>query len=108
MKEAVILSAARTAVGKYGGSLKNFSAPQLGALAITEAVKRATLEPADIQECMMGIVLSAGTGQNPARQAALKAGLPVEIGSLNVNKICGSGPGRRSLAATRYAQGRTT
>lgn len=105
MKEAVILSAARTAVGKYGGSLKNFSAPQLGALAITEAVKRATLEPADIQECMMGIVLSAGTGQNPARQAALKAGLSVEIGSLNVNKICGSGLKTVMLAATSVRAG---
>ncbi|MBI0584800.1 MAG: acetyl-CoA C-acetyltransferase [Methanomassiliicoccus sp.] len=105
MKEVVILSAARTAVGKFGGSLKNFPAPQLGAVAIAEAVKRAELEPKDVQECMMGIVLSAGTGQNPARQAALRAGLPVEIGSLNVNKICGSGMKTVMLAATSVRAG---
>jgi acetyl-CoA C-acetyltransferase len=105
LTEAVILSAARTPVGKFGGSLKNFSAPQLGAIAITEAVKRATLEPKDVEECIMGIVLSAGTGQNPARQAALKAGLPVEIGSLNVNKICGSGLKSIMLAANSIKAG---
>jgi len=105
LTEAVILSAARTPVGKFGGSLKNFPAPQLGAVAIAEAVKRATLGPNDVQECMMGIVLSAGTGQNPARQAALKAGLPVEIGSLNVNKICGSGLKTVMLAANSVRVG---
>jgi acetyl-CoA C-acetyltransferase len=105
LKEAVIISAARTAVGKFGGSLKNFTAPQLGAVAITEAVKRATLQPKDVNECMMGIVLSAGVGQNPARQAALKAGLPVEIGSLNINKICGSGLKTVMLAASSVRAG---
>lgn len=105
MKEAVIISAVRTAVGKFGGSLKNYPAPQLGAVAIAEAVKRATLEPKDVQECMMGIVLPAGVGQNPARQAALKAGLPVEIGSLNVNKICGSGLKSVMLAASSVRAG---
>ena len=105
MKEAVILSAARTAVGKYGGSLKNTPAPKLGAITIAEAVRRATLQPEDVQECMMGIVLSAGTGQNPARQAALMAGLPVEIGSLNVNKICGSGLKTVMLAASSVRSG---
>jgi acetyl-CoA C-acetyltransferase len=105
LTEAVILSAARTPVGKFGGSLKNFTAPQLGAVAITEAVSRAKLEPKDVQECIMGIVLSAGVGQNPARQAALRAGLPVEIGSLNVNKICGSGLKSVMLAANSVRVG---
>jgi len=91
MTEAVILSAVRTGIGKFGGSLKNTPAPQLGATVIREAVTRAQLEPRDIQECMMGIVLSAGTGQNPARQSAIAAGLPEEIGSTNVNQVCGSG-----------------
>ncbi len=105
MTEAVILSAVRTPVGKFGGSLKNIPAPQLGATAITEAVSRARLEPKDVQECMMGIVLSAGVGQNPARQAAIRAGLPVEIGSLNVNKICGSGLKAVMLAANSIRVG---
>ena len=105
MNEAVIVSATRTAVGKLGGALKGISAPQLGATVISEAVKRASLEPTDIQECIMGIVLSAGTGQNAARQAALTAGLPVEIGSLNVNKICGSGLKSIMLAANSIRVG---
>ena len=105
MKEAVILSAVRTPVGKFGGSLKNFSSPQLGAMAIAEAVKRAGVAGADIQECIMGIVLPAGTGQNPARQAALGAGLPVEIGSFNVNKVCGSGLKSVMLAANSIRAG---
>jgi acetyl-CoA C-acetyltransferase len=105
LKEAVILSAARTPVGKFGGSLKDYPAPQLGAVAISAAVERAGVEPTEVQECMMGIVLSAGVGQNPARQAALKAGLAVEIGSLNVNKICGSGLKSVMLAATSIRAG---
>ena len=105
LKEAVIISAARTAVGKFGGSLKNYPAPQMGAVAIAEAVRRAALGPKDVQECMMGIVLSAGVGQNPARQAALKAGLPVEIGSMNINKICGSGLKAVMLAASSVRAG---
>ncbi len=99
MREVVILSAARTAIGKYGGTLSKVPVTDLGATVIRESVKRAKLEPRDIQECIMGIVLSAGIGQNPARQAALKAGLPPEIGSLNVNKICGSGLKSVMLAA---------
>jgi acetyl-CoA C-acetyltransferase len=105
VKEAVILSAVRTPVGKFGGSLKNFSAPQLGAMTIAEAVKRAGVAGTDIQECIMGIVLPAGTGQNPARQAALGAGLPVEIGSFNVNKVCGSGLKSVMLAANSIRAG---
>jgi acetyl-CoA C-acetyltransferase len=99
MQEVVILSATRTAIGKFGGTLKDVPAPELGAVVIKEAVRRATLKPEDIQECIMGNVLSAGIGQNPARQAAMKAGLRPEIGSLNVNKVCGSGLKAVMLAA---------
>lgn len=105
MTDVVILSAVRTPVGKFGGSLKNFPAPQLGAMAIAEAVKRAGVSGQDVQECIMGIVLPAGTGQNPARQAALRAGLPVEIGSFNVNKVCGSGLKSVMLAANSIRAG---
>lgn len=91
MKEVVILSAVRTAMGKFGGTLKGIEAPELGAKVVEESVKRAGLEPSGIQECIMGNVLSAGLGQNPARQAAIYAGLPEEIGSTTVNKVCGSG-----------------
>ncbi|NLK25433.1 MAG: acetyl-CoA C-acetyltransferase [Euryarchaeota archaeon] len=105
MREAVILSAVRTPVGKFGGSLKNFAAPRLGAMVIAEAVKRAGVSSQDVQECIMGNVLPAGTGQNPARQAALLAGLPVEIGSFNVNKVCGSGLKSVMLAANSVRAG---
>jgi len=105
VREAVILSAVRTPVGKFGGSLKNFAAPRLGAMVIAEAVKRAGVSSQDVQECIMGNVLPAGTGQNPARQAALLAGLPVEIGSFNVNKVCGSGLKSVMLAANSVRAG---
>ncbi|MEM2944034.1 MAG: acetyl-CoA C-acetyltransferase [Methanomassiliicoccales archaeon] len=105
MKEVVILSAARTAVGKFGGSLKDVPVYELGAQVIREAVKRAGLEPNDIQECIMGICLPAGVGQNPARMAALKAGLPCEIGSFNINKMCGSGLKSVMLAANAIKAG---
>ena len=75
MKEAVIVSATRTPVGKFGGGLKDLSAPKIGAIAVREAVRRAKLEPKDVEECIMGNVISAGLGQNPARQAALWGGL---------------------------------
>ncbi|MCK9322666.1 MAG: acetyl-CoA C-acetyltransferase [Candidatus Methanomethylophilaceae archaeon] len=91
MEEAVILSAARTPIGKYGKTLMDIKATELGAIAVREAVSRAGLVPTDIEECIMGNVLSAGLGQNPARQAAIGAGLPVEIGSYTVNAVCGSG-----------------
>ncbi|HUL38915.1 MAG TPA: acetyl-CoA C-acetyltransferase [Methanomassiliicoccales archaeon] len=103
--EAVILSACRTAIGKFGGTLKDVPAPDLGAAVIKESVSRAHLEPKDIHECIMGIVLSAGVGQNPTRQAALKAGLRPEIGSLNVNKVCGSGLKAVMLAANSIRAG---
>ena len=91
MEEVVILSAARTAIGKYGKALNGIKATELGAGAIAEAVKRANIMPADIEECIMGNVISTGLGQNPARQAAVGAGLPLEIGSYTLNDVCGSG-----------------
>jgi acetyl-CoA C-acetyltransferase len=90
-KQAVIISAARTPTGKFQGLLKGFTAPELGAVAIKEAVKRAGVDPANIDEVIMGCVVSAGLGQAPARQAALKAGLPPEVSALTVNMVCGSG-----------------
>ncbi|MDR2698826.1 MAG: acetyl-CoA C-acetyltransferase [Candidatus Methanoplasma sp.] len=91
MEEIVIVSAARTAIGKYGKALSGIKVTELGAAAIGGAVKRAGLAPADIEECIMGNVISTGLGQNPARQAAVGAGLPLEIGSYTVNDVCGSG-----------------
>ncbi len=91
MREAVIVSAVRTATGKFLGSLKGFTAPQLGALVVREAVRRAGIDPAIVDECIMGNVVSAGLGQNPARQAALNGGLPERVAALTINKVCGSG-----------------
>ena len=90
MDEVVIISAVRTAIGRYGRSLLPFSATQLGAMVIGEAVKRANIEPADVQEVIMGNVVSAGLGQNPARQAAIYGGIPVEVPATTVNKVCAS------------------
>src|ERR671922_251710 len=91
MSEALILSAVRTPIGKYLGSLSTFAAPQLGALVVQEALRRASLQPDQVDEVIMGHVLQAGVGQNPARQAALKAGLPSRMPAFTVNKVCGSG-----------------
>lgn len=91
MREAVILSAVRLPTGKFLGGLKDFSAPELGALVVREAVKRAGIDPASVDECIMGNVVSAGVGQAPARQAALKGGLGNHVGALTINKVCGSG-----------------
>ncbi len=91
MEDVVIVSAVRTPVGKFQGSLAGFTATQLGALVVREAVHRASLDPALIDECIMGNVVSAGLGQNPARQAALHGGLPPEVSALTINKVCGSG-----------------
>ena len=99
MKEALIVSAVRVPVGKFQGSLAPFSAPQLGALVVREAVRRAGLESARVDECIMGCVLQAGLGQSAARQAAIWGGLPPEAGALTVNKVCGSGLKAVSLAA---------
>lgn len=91
MKEVVIVSGVRTAQGKFAGSLKGFSAPQLGGMVIKEAVNRAELDLKDIDEVIMGNVVPAGLGQNVARQAAIAAGMPYEVGAFHVNKVCGSG-----------------
>ncbi|HEX6279231.1 MAG TPA: acetyl-CoA C-acetyltransferase [Pyrinomonadaceae bacterium] len=99
IQEAVIISAARTPVGKFQGALKGFSAPELGAIAIKEAVKRAGVEPSKVDEVIMGCVVQAGIGQAPARQAALKAGLPAEVSALTVNMVCGSGLRAVALAS---------
>src|SRR5215212_240682 len=91
MREAVIVSAVRTPTGKFLGALKSFTAPQLGALVVAEAVRRATVDPEIVDECIMGNVVSAGLGQNPARQAALRGGLPDHVAAVTINKVCGSG-----------------
>ena len=91
MADAFILSAVRTPIGKFLGSLSEVPAPQLGALVVGEALRRASVAGPDIDEVILGSVLQAGLGQNPARQAALKAGLPDSVAALTVNKVCGSG-----------------
>src|SRR5215469_5072801 len=97
--EIVIISGCRTPVGKFQGSLSDLSATQLGAIAVREAVKRAGIDPARVDECIMGNVVSAGLGQNPARQAALNGGLLPEVNALTINKVCGSGLKAVALAA---------
>ena len=91
LNEAVIISAARTPVGKFLGSLKGFSATELGSIVVRESVKRAGVKPEDVDEVIMGCVIQAGLGQNPARQAALNGGLPSTVSAVTVNKVCGSG-----------------
>ncbi len=91
MQDVVIVSAARTPTGKFLGALKGFKATELGAKVVAEAVKRAGIKPEQVDEVIMGNVISAGLGQNPARQAALGAGLPPAVGALTINKVCGSG-----------------
>jgi len=91
MRHAIIAGACRTPIGKFLGTLKGLSAPELGAIAIREAVARAGVRPDEVEEVVMGNVVSAGLGQNPARQAALKGGIPVTVPAVTVNKVCGSG-----------------
>jgi acetyl-CoA C-acetyltransferase len=91
MNEAVIVSAVRSATGKFQGALKGFTAPQLGALVVADAVRRAGIDATSVDECIMGNVVSAGLGQNPARQAALRGGLANHVAALTINKVCGSG-----------------
>ena len=105
MSNAVILSAVRTPTGKFLGALKDFTAPQLGTLAVREAVARAGIDPASVDECIMGNVIQAGNGQNPARQAALNGGLADHVAALTVNKVCGSGLKAVMLAAQGIATG---
>jgi acetyl-CoA C-acetyltransferase len=105
MREAVIVAAVRTPVGKFQGSLAGFTAPKLGAFVVREAVRRSGFEPGQIDECIMGCVLQAGLGQNPARQAAIYGGLAPESAALTVNQVCGSGLRAASLAAQAVALG---
>jgi len=106
--DVVILSACRTAVGKFQGSLSEFSAPQLGAIVVREAVKRAGVDPAQVDECIMGNVVSAGLGQNPARQAAIFGGLSSATGAMTINKVCGSGLKAVALAAQAIETGNSS
>src|SRR5262245_12965003 len=107
MRDPVILSAVRTPVGKFQGTLKPVSATQLGSIAVRAAVERAGLSPGQIDEVIMGNVISAGLGQNPARQAALGAGLTPEVAALTINKVCGSGLKAVGLAAQGILTGDT-
>ena len=105
MREVVIASAVRTAIGKFGGSLLPLSAPELGAIVIKEALKRANVPGEKVDEVIFGNVLQAGLGQNPARQASIKAGLPIEVPAFTVNKVCGSGLKCVELAAQSILAG---
>src|SRR5262245_42838443 len=105
MADAYILSAVRTPIGKFLGGLADVPAPALGAHALAEALKRAKTSPAQVEEVIFGNVLQAGLGQNPARQAALKAGLPDSTAAFTVNKVCGSGLKAVMLAAQAIRAG---
>src|ERR1700682_4445644 len=106
--DVVIISGCRTPVGKFQGSLSDFSAPRLGAIVVREAVKRAGVDPSQVDECIMGNVVSAGLGQNPARQAAIFGGLSPATGAMTINKVCGSGLKSVALAAQAVPTGDST
>ncbi len=99
LKEVVIVSAVRTAIGTFNGALASLSAPELGAIVLKEAIGRAGVKAENVDEIIFGNVLQAGLGQNPARQAAIKAGIPAEVPSMTINKVCGSGLKTVNLAA---------
>src|SRR5438445_1916690 len=103
--DVVIISGCRTPIGKFQGSLADLTAPQLGALVVREAVKRANLDPGKVDECIMGNVISAGLGQNPGRQAAIFGGLSPEVSAMTVNKVCGSGLKAVALGAQAIQTG---
>jgi acetyl-CoA C-acetyltransferase len=105
MEDIVIVSAVRTGIGKFGGALARVAAPELGSIVIREALARVKVDPAQVGEVIMGQVLAAGSGQNPARQALLKAGLPKEVPGLTINAVCGSGLKAVMLAAQAIACG---
>jgi acetyl-CoA C-acetyltransferase len=105
MRDAVIVSACRTPIGRFQGGLASFKAPQLGALVVAEAIRRAGISGGDVEEVILGTVLQAGLGQNPARQAALAAGVPPEVPSVTINKVCGSGLKSVMLAAQAIRAG---
>src|ERR1700732_2096477 len=106
--DVVIISGCRTPVGKFQGSLSDLSAPQLGAIVVREAVKRAELDATQVEECIMGNVVSAGLGQNPARQAAIFGGLAPAVGAMTINKVCGSGLKAVALAAQAVQTGNSS
>src|SRR5438094_8111206 len=108
LDQVVIISACRTAVGKFQGSLSDLTATQLGAIAVREAVKRSGIDSTRVDECIMGNVVSAGLGQNPARQAAIFGGLAPEVSAMTVNKVCGSGLKAVALAAQAIQTGDST
>ena len=99
MRDAVIVSAARTPVGTFGGSLKGVGAVKLGVIAAKEAIKRAGIKPDDIEEVVLGCVLQAAQGQNVARQVLINSGIPQEVPAITVNKVCASGLRAVSIAA---------
>src|ERR1043166_4538776 len=105
MRDVVIAGACRTAIGTFGGGLKGFSAIQLGTVVIQEAVKRAGVRPEAVDEVIMGHVLQAGLGENPARQCSVNAGVPIEVPAFTVNKVCGSGLKAVALGAAAIAAG---
>src|SRR5688572_15218468 len=105
MRDSVIVSAVRTPTGKFLGALKDFTASQLGAMVVKESVARAAIDPGLVDECIMGNVIQAGNGQNPARQAALNGGLNDRVAALTINKVCGSGLKAVMLAAQGIATG---
>jgi acetyl-CoA C-acetyltransferase len=107
IREAVIISAVRTPTGKFQGTLKGFKATELGAMVVREAVRRAGVEPAEVDEVIMGCVIQAGLGQNPARQAALKGGIPFGVSAVTINKVCGSGLKAVMMAAQGIQLGDT-
>lgn len=106
MGQPVIVGATRTAIGKFGGGLKDMQATRIGAIVVKESVSRAGIAPGDVEECIMGNVLPAGLGQNPARQAALWGGLPDTVSALTINKVCGSGMKAVMLASDAILAGK--
>ena len=108
MTDIVITSAVRTPIGAFNGALAGHSAAELGQVVIAEALKRANISPADVSEVLMGQVLTAANGQNPARQASMKAGVPKEVPAMTVNQVCGSGLKSVALGAMSIATGDST
>src|SRR5437763_15432870 len=105
MEEIYIVGATRTPIGKFGGTLAKMPASDLGALVIKDVLKRAGLKPEQVSEVILGQVLTAGVGQNPARQAAIRAGLPDMVPAMTINKVCGSGLKAAMLGAQSIAHG---
>jgi acetyl-CoA C-acetyltransferase len=106
--DVVIIAGCRTPIGKFQGSLSDMRAPEIGAVAVREVVRRAKVQPEQVDECIMGNVVSAGLGQNPARQAALFGGLAPEVGAMTINKVCGSGLKAVALAAQAIETGNSS